>query len=162
MRIIKADLLHAEAIARICAEGWKQTVEEKLSEETQQQTIDQWYNLARVKRDIASGGYGYVAVRADEVVGVIGGSVTTPDTSEVFVLYVDEKDRYFGTGTMLLQALTQDHKQQGASCQWVSVQEGNQHGIPFYEATGFLCKEQRESVKDTGETHVILRYYREV
>ncbi|MFP7169482.1 GNAT family N-acetyltransferase [Terribacillus halophilus] len=162
MEIIKAEIAHAGEIARICATGWRQTVEGKLSEEAQKQTVDEWYNLNRVKKDIAAGSYGYVAVAAGEVIGVIGGGMTAPDTGEVFVLYVDEDHRYRGTGTLLLEALTHEQKERGAVRQWVSVKEGNRRGIPFYEARGFRCRDRRTKVMDTGETQVSLRHYREL
>ncbi|MFS0561021.1 GNAT family N-acetyltransferase [Terribacillus sp. 179-K 1B1 HS] len=162
MEIKKAETAHAAAIARICAKGWRQTVEGKLSEEAQNRTVGHWYNLERVKEDIDTGGYGYVAMAGETVVGVIGGGVTAPETGAVFVLYVEEKSRYQGTGTLLLEALTQDQKKQGARTQWVSVQEGNQLAIPFYEARGFIFLEQKTNEMDTGETQVSLRYYREL
>ncbi|PAE17403.1 GNAT family N-acetyltransferase [Virgibacillus sp. 7505] len=162
MEIRKAEPAHAEAIAYICAKGWRQTVEGKLSKEAQKLTVEHWYNLDRVKVDINAGGYNYVAIAEEEVVGVIGGKVTAPEMGEVFVLYVDEKLRYQGTGTLLLDALTQDQKKQGARKQWVSVQEGNQLGIPFYEARGFCFQEKKTTLMDTGETQVSLRYYREL
>jgi hypothetical protein len=33
-------------------------------------------------------------------------------------------------------------KEKGATQQWVSVAKGNQKGIPFYEAKGFIFAEE--------------------
>jgi ribosomal protein S18 acetylase RimI-like enzyme len=54
---------------------------------------------------------------------------------EVFVLYLGPNRRNEGIGTMLLEAITKQQKEEyNASEQWVSVQKGNEKGIPFYEA----------------------------
>ncbi|MFZ3579477.1 GNAT family N-acetyltransferase [Virgibacillus sp. DJP39] len=45
---------------------------------------------------------------------------------EIYVLYVDETYRYKGIGRKLLEALTLQQMNKGATEQWVSVQEGNQ------------------------------------
>ncbi len=50
----------------------------------------------------------------------------------------------------------------GISEQWVSVQEDNHRGIPFYEARGFLFKENRIKETETGEQQVSLRYARKL
>jgi len=42
--ITKASPEHTEAISRICASGWLQTVKGKYSEEYQKKTVDYWYN----------------------------------------------------------------------------------------------------------------------
>jgi N-acetylglutamate synthase-like GNAT family acetyltransferase len=122
--IIKPERKHAEVIAAICSKGWRQTVAGKLSEEYQRQNVDFWYNLARVKEEIQSGGYCYIAMIAGRVAGVIGVAMTGQVTGEVFVLYVDESVRYKCAGKLLLEALTMDQEQQGAAEQWVSVQAG--------------------------------------
>ena len=50
-----------------------------------------------------------------------------------------------------------------ASCQWVSVAKGNQKGIPFYEANGFVFKhEQSGYANEEGEPYISLRYYRPI
>ena len=78
------------------------------------------------------------------------------------MLYVDETYRYKGIGRLLLEALTELQKEQGAAKQWVSVQEDNQHGIPFYEARGFRLQGKKTELTDTGEEQVSLRYSREI
>ncbi|UFU00081.1 GNAT family N-acetyltransferase [Radiobacillus kanasensis] len=153
---------HAEMVAEICSVGWKQTVEGKLSEEYQKQTVEFWYNQERILNDMESGSYTHVALVNSKVVGVIGGAMTSSQTGEVFVLYVDETYRYKGIGRLLLEALTKQQKEKGATEQWVSVQENNQRGIPFYEARGFTFQEKKITPTDTGEEQVSLRYYRKL
>ncbi|SEN97502.1 Ribosomal protein S18 acetylase RimI [Mesobacillus persicus] len=158
--IVKPDLKHAEAIATICSTGWKQTVEGLLSDEYQKKNVEFWYNLDRVCKDITSGAYSHVALVNSEVVGVIGGGMTGPHVGEVFVLYVDESYRYRGIGRRLLEALSQQQLVQGATEQWVSVQKGNQRGIPFYEARKFVFHEEKTTWTETNEKQVSLRYSR--
>lgn len=158
--IIKPQTKHAEAIAAICAAGWRQTVEGVLSKAYQQQNVEFWYNIERVSNDILKGAYTHVALIDSEVAGVIGGGMTGPGMSEIFMFYVDERYRYQGVGRRLLEALTQEQMNQGASKQWVSVQEGNQLGIPFYEARAFVYQEKRVTSIETGEEQVSLRYRR--
>ncbi|ASN06410.1 GNAT family N-acetyltransferase [Virgibacillus necropolis] len=162
LSIVKPHTKHTEAIVAICAAGWRQTVEGKLSEEYQLKNVDFWYNYERVYSDIEAGFYTHVALINSEIVGVIGGAITGPSVGEIFVLYVDEAHRYNGIGRLLLEAITGQQKDSGASEQWVSVQEGNKHGIPFYEARVFLYREKKITSTDTGEKQVSLRYSRRI
>lgn len=158
--IIKPQTEYAEAIAAICTAGWRQTVEGKLSEEYQKRNVAFWYNHERVINDINAGAYTHAALIDSEVAGVIGGGMTGPDTAEIFMLYVNEMYRYQGIGRRLLEALTREVIDQGASEQWVSVQEDNQRGIPFYEERGFVYQEKRGTLTETGEEQVSFRYVR--
>lgn len=162
VEIKKPDAQHAEKISEICSAGWRQTVAGILSEAHQLQNIAFWYNPERVRQDIGAGVYSYIALVENEVAGVIGGGMTAAGTAEVFVLYMDERFRYKGIGRKLLDALTRDQKAQGAVVQWVSVQEGNQLGIPFYEARGFKFQGKKTEETDTGELQVSLRYSRPI
>ncbi|WP_033543669.1 GNAT family N-acetyltransferase [Planococcus sp. CAU13] len=160
--IIKPAEIHIEEIAEICSTGWKQTVEGKLSEEYQEQNVAFWYNHERIKNDLEAGFYTHVALIDSDVAGVIGGGITSPGVSEVFMLYVAETYRYQGIGRQLLDALTGLQKEQGALVQWVSVQEDNERGIPFYEARGFKLQGKKIEQTDTGEDQVSLRYMRKI
>jgi len=160
--IVKPDMEHTPGIARVCSEGWRQTVEGKLSQEYQKKNTAFWYNHDRVQTDILQGLYSYVALNGREVVGVIGGSVTEDATGEIFVLYVDEAYRYKGIGRMLLEKITNDHQEKGIKRQWVSVQEDNQRGIPFYKARGFVYQDRRARQTDTDEEQVSLRFLRKI
>jgi len=101
--IMKPNLTHAEAIGEICRAGWKQTVKGKLSEKYQKKNAEFWYTPSRVASDIEKDRYSYVALIDSEVVGVIGGAMTSEDTGEIFVLYVDENCRYKGIGKNFLK-----------------------------------------------------------
>ena len=45
-------------------------------------------------------------------------------------------------GTALLEFMTKQQRSAGATEQWVSVTEGNDLGIPFYLARGFVVRER--------------------
>lgn len=162
MKIISPKEKHATEIAKICSKGWLQTVEGKYSEQFKRNTINEWYNLKRVKQDIREGAYTHVAIHKEQVVGVIGGGKVGQGVGEVFVLYVDEAYRYKGIGTMLLDELTKMQIDEGVTEQWVSVQEGNMLGIPFYEARGFIFQKKKVTITDTGEEQIKLRYCRKI
>ena len=162
IKIERAAPEHVEAIAAICSRGWKQTVEGKLSDAYQKKNAAQWYNLEQVKSDIEKGSYTHIAVNDSEVAGVIGGAITEPGVSQIFVFYVDEKYRYQGIGRQLLEIFTEEHKKEGARDQRVSVQDGNQRGIPFYEARGFVLQEKQKEMTDTREPFINLQYLRRI
>jgi len=58
--------------------------------------------------------------------------------------------------------LTEEQLERGAKKQWVSVQEDNQLGIPFYESRGFIYQKKRTTVTDTGENQISLRYMKKL
>lgn len=153
---------HISEIAHICAVGWRQTVEGMLSEEYQDKNVAYWYNHDKVRGDIDSGNYSHVALIDSKVVGTIGGAMTGPERGDVYVLYVDETYRYQGIGRRLLAALTDKQISEGALEQWVSVEKDNWHGIPFYEARGFVLQKEQMTEVAPGETQVSLKYRRDV
>ncbi|WP_156857444.1 GNAT family N-acetyltransferase [Oceanobacillus sp. AG] len=105
--------------------------------------LQHWYNHERVLEDIVQGAYTHVALVDGEVAGTIGGVMTGPSVSEIYVFYVDENYRYQGIGARLLEAFTMEHVEKGAREQYVSVEEGNKLGIPFYKARGFRQLDQK-------------------
>lgn len=135
--IIKSGTEHAGDVSRICAEGWRQTVQGIYSEEEQDENVAYWYNFKKVTDDISDGIYTHVALVDGEVAGTIGGVMTNINSSEIYVFYIDEEFRYQGIGKKLLEAFTEEHMDNGATDQYASVQEGNDLGIPFYKARGF-------------------------
>ncbi|GEL77647.1 GNAT family N-acetyltransferase [Tenuibacillus multivorans] len=135
--IIKAAPEHTEEISRICSIGWRQTVKGKYSEDYQNKNVEYWYNHKRVQEDIVKGIYTHVAMVDQKVAGTIGGVVSEPNISEIYVFYVDEMYRYKGIGRKLLDAFTKEHIKNGATEQYVSVEEENELGLPFYKSRGF-------------------------
>ena len=63
-----------------------------------------------------------------------------PGVGEIFVLYLDPTRRREGIGSLLLDAITEQQRADGAREQWVSVEPDNVKGLPFYEARGFVAR----------------------
>src|SRR5699024_8457321 len=99
--------------------------------------VKQWYNVERVREDIKKGIYTHVAIADGKVAGIIGGILTEEGTSEIYVFYIDEKYRYQGIGSKLLERFTDEHVNDGATDQYASVEKDNELGIPFYISRGF-------------------------
>lgn len=136
----------AEGIARVCAAGWRDTYRGLKDPERIEEIIAEYYNLERIRGEIVSreGWDGWlVAVENETVVGAGGGGMIEPAVGEIFVLYLDPARRGEGIGTLLLDAITEQQRAQGAREQWVSVEPANEKGLPFYRARGFEVRGER-------------------
>lgn len=129
--------------------------------------IKEFYNKERILDEVTNtnshwGGY-FVAVENDEVIGAGGGGMIGETEGEIFVLYLNPQRRNEGIGTMLLNAITKQQKQEfNATMQWVSVQKGNLKGIPFYEAKGFVYEHEQKTYGNENEDYISLRYSRQI
>jgi GNAT superfamily N-acetyltransferase len=135
-----AETHDAEGIARVCAAGWRDTYRGIKEPERIEAVIAKYYATERIRREIAApeGWDGWiVAVEDDAVNGAGGGGMTEPGVGEIFVLYLDPTRRGEGIGTLILDAITEQQRAQGAREQWVSVEPENTKGLPFYYARGF-------------------------
>ena len=136
----------AAGIARVCAEGWRDTYAGIYTGEHIESVIAEYYTVERIAAEITApeGWDGWiVAVEDGEVVGAGGGGLIEPGAGEVFVLYLDPKRRREGIGTLILDAITRQQLAQGAREQWVSVEPDNEKGLPFYNARGFEARGKR-------------------
>jgi len=168
IKIRKANESHVAGIAKVCSDGYWATYNELRNEEYIKRIVQEFYNLERIQSEVSKtskewGGY-FVAIEENEVIGAIGGGMISDTSGEVFVLYLNPNRRNEGIGTMLLDALTKQQKEEfNATEQWVSVAKGNQKGIPFYEAKGFTFeKEQKGYGNSEEENYISLRYYRKI
>ena len=162
VKIRKVRAEDAGRVAEICRNGWLDTVDDRLSETYKIKNIGYWYATGKVKQDIKKGQYSFVAEVDDTVAGVIGGGMISGSENEVFVFYMDRNYRYMGIGKQLLNVFTEHFMKKGASVQWVSVQEGNTLGLPFYKSTGFYFQSIKETDTGTGEVQKSLRMKREL
>ena len=162
VKIRKVRVEDAERVAEICRNGWLDTVDDRLSETYKFKNVKFWYSLDKVAQDIKKGQYSFVAEVDDTVAGVIGGGMISGSENEVFVFYMDRNYRYMGIGKQLLNVFTEHFMKKGASVQWVSVQEGNTLGLPFYKSTGFYFQSIKETDTGTGEVQKSLRMKREL
>ena len=168
IEILKADETHVEGISKVCKEANWATYKELYSDEYIKRVIKEFYNHERILKEVTDtsrgwGGY-IVAVEDNEVIGAIGGGMISKASGEVFVLYLDPNRRNEGIGTKLLEALTQQQRDEyQAKEQWVSVAKGNQKGIPFYEARGFIFNYEQRGFENTEEeNYTSLRYVRKL
>jgi GNAT superfamily N-acetyltransferase len=168
IKICKANMIHVQGIAKVCSEGYRATYGETHSKEYIERIISEFYNTDRIVNEVTKtsrywGGY-FVAIENDEVVGAVGGGMINDTAGEVFVLYLDPNRRNEGIGTKLLAAITKQQKEEfNASEQWVSVQKGNEKGIPFYEARGFIFQHEQNGYGNAeGEEYISLRYCRPI
>jgi GNAT superfamily N-acetyltransferase len=165
IHIQKANPSHVQGIKKVCSDGNWATYREIYTKEYIERVISEYYNHERILDEVTTsdrhwGGY-FVAVENDEVIGAGGGGMIGDTDGEVYVLYLDPSRRNEGIGTLLLDAITQQQKEEfHASKQWVSVQKGNQKGIPFYEARGFVYVQEQHGYGNDEEDYKSLRYSR--
>jgi GNAT superfamily N-acetyltransferase len=153
IKICKADPSHVHGIAKVCSDGYRATYGETHSKEYIERIISEFYNTDRIVDEVTKtsrywGGY-FVALDNDEVVGAGGGGMINDTAGEVFVLYLDPNRRNEGIGTMLLEAITKQQKEE--------------KGIPFYEARGFIFQHEQNGYGNAdGEDYISLRYCRQL
>ncbi|MFC4358096.1 GNAT family N-acetyltransferase [Halobium salinum] len=149
-------------ICRVCTAGWRDTYDDRHPEEYVDEVVDEYYTEERVAREIENpeGWDGWhVAVENEGIIGAAGGGLTDAETGEVYVLYVDPAAQRQGAGTSLLNAVTEEQVEAGATEQWVSVVDGNGVGTDFYRQHGFTVEGRRE---EEGESVASLRLQRRI
>ncbi|MCP9485471.1 MAG: GNAT family N-acetyltransferase [Gaiellaceae bacterium MAG52_C11] len=155
-----------EGIARVCAAGWRKTYRGIKTSERIEAVIAEYYVPERIAREIKApeGWDGWVvAVEDDTVIGAGGGGMIEPHIGEIFVLYLDPARRGEGIGTLLLAAITEAQRLQGALEQWVSVEPENTKGLVFYYSRGFeLCGHRPEWRTSPEEGSFSLRLRRQL
>ncbi len=167
IRVYKANATHVEGIKKVCSTGYWATYGDSHTKEYIERVIKDFYNNERILDEVTTsdrhwGGY-FVAVENDEVIGAGGGGMIGEDEGEIFVLYLDPNRRNEGIGTILLDAITHQQKEEfNAKKQWVSVEKDNQKGIPFYEAKGFVYKHEQNGFGNEDEDYISLRYSRQI
>ena len=142
-------------IARICSAGYRATYPGLLRAETIEDVVLRYYQPDRIAGEIAAdppGWLGYVVSEGTDgrVMTAGGGGMTADHVGEVFVLYADPHGRGRGHGSRVLEFVSAQHVALGATEQWVSVAKGNELGIPFYFARGFIVMDEVESWDGTG------------
>ncbi|MEI2664107.1 GNAT family N-acetyltransferase [Rossellomorea sp. LJF3] len=165
IHIQKANRSHVNGIKKVCSEGYWATYKEIYAKEYIERVIEEFYNEERILKEVTTsdrewGGY-FVATENDRVIGAGGGGMINETEAELYVLYLDPTRRNEGIGTRLLDAITQKQKEEfHAIKQWVSVQKGNEKGIPFYEARGFVYESEQPVYGNEEGDYRSLRYCR--
>jgi ribosomal protein S18 acetylase RimI-like enzyme len=138
-----------DAICDICARGYRATYPGLLRPEFLEWMLTEFFPPERIGKDIAAdppGWLGYQVAEEDGVVlGAAVGGLIAPRSGELFVLYLDPEQRGRGLGTLLLDRVTEQLREQGATEMWAAVLEGNDLAFPFYEARGFRRAERRRT-----------------
>lgn len=152
--VVPAEPQHVDGICRVCTEGWRETYSGILPEQEIEATIEDFYTPEQVAQEVSSpedwDGW-LVALEHEEVVGAGGGGLTEPSIGEVFVLYVDPAMKRRGIGSHLLESITAQQREQGATEQWVSIVPDNDIGKSFYLKHGFEVVGQREAYGEASD-----------
>lgn len=168
MIVTSAGPEHVKGIAQVCSKAYRLTYALTHSESYIERVIQEFYNEERIFEEVMNTGRewcGYfVALENNKVIGAGGGGMISENSGEIFVLYIEPERRNEGIGSALLEAITKQQKESfGAEVQWVSVQEDNEKGIPFYEARSFQFSHKQPGYGNSNEEdYVSLRYYREI
>jgi GNAT superfamily N-acetyltransferase len=138
-----------DAICDVCREGFTVSSDGLLTSATIERRAQEYYNPTRVRHEITTAGadpgwQGYVVAvsEAGGVLGAAGGGISDGTVGNLYVLYLDLALRGRGIGSALLDFVTEQQRSEGATEQWVSVTEGNDLGIPFYLARGFVVRDR--------------------
>ncbi|SDJ81660.1 GNAT family N-acetyltransferase [Sediminibacillus albus] len=165
--IQRARPVHTSGIVRVCIDANWATYSDLHSKAYIEGVIKEFYNEKRVLDEIERtskewGGW-FVALDDETVAGAAGGGMIDDEAAELYVIYLNPRRRNQGIGTKLLEAVTEQQKQLGAKKQWVSVTEGNQKAIPFYEAKGFQFQHKKTGYANAeGEDDNTVRYLRNI
>jgi GNAT superfamily N-acetyltransferase len=141
-----------DAICAVCAAGFAASADGLLAPHRISTQIGRYYEPERVRDELAPAparwlGY-VVAETAGHVVGACGGGLSDEGVGQVLVLYVELTMRSQGIGSALLREVTRQQIALGATRQRVSVIQGNEMGLPFYRARGFLPVDRVPFVRD--------------
>ncbi|NYF25235.1 N-acetyltransferase [Sporosarcina sp. JAI121] len=156
----------AIAVTDVLVKSQRFTYEKLYSKDYINKLIDHYYNVERIEQEIVSisekwHGY-FIAECQGKILGAIGGGMKDDTSGEVYVFYLQPELRGKGIGTRLLDFYTKIQKYTyGAKEQWVSVAKGNEYGIPFYEARGFIFQHEEPAYGTSiEELDVSMKYRR--
>lgn len=127
-----------EAIRAIAAAAWRDTYAGLLRPETIEGFIAGSYSVANMERRITST---FVAVDGAEVIA-FAGAIQLADHVDLVAIYTLPARRGQGAGSLLLSAVREAFAGQAISA---DVLDGNRKGEIFYEARGFVPREQLEA-----------------
>lgn len=148
-------------VARVCRAGYALSSAGLVPPAEVRRLSDLFYDVDRVRSELtpdpARGWLGYVVAVDDEdrVLGAAGGAVRDGGRGDLLVLYVEPDLRGRGVGSALLDAVTAQQRQHGVTEQWVHVTEGNELGLPFYRARGFVPRDRVPYVRDDDGSPVV-------
>lgn len=154
-------------IQRICRESWLTTYRHIYSAPYMDRVFEIFYSQERLIKDLTESSaqwHGYwLAEDADgQELGCIGGGMGDDGRANIYVLYVLPQAQRQGVGQALVQTLTAYQKEHYQALQQaVTVTEGNQIGIPFYQKMGFVFADVTDNWIDSSEARD-LHYIRNI
>jgi GNAT superfamily N-acetyltransferase len=158
-----AGMSDVDAIRRICTEGHRTTYADLLDRNEIERIIDEYYRPERIRSELAValphwGGWVVADDGGGAIVAAGGGGLTAETVGELFVLYADPQRRRQGAGTAVLELISDQQRQAGASTQEVAVLDTNEIGLAFYATHGFeAVGRRRYHEAGQGERQLVLR-----
>ena len=156
LSIRKANVNDIQSIQSICKESWKTTYKNIYPSQYIEQVFSIFYSKERLIKDLtecslAWNGY-WLAEELGRPLGCIGGGMSEDHKANIYVLYVLPQSQRKGIGHALVQTLTAYQKESfQAKQQAVTVTEGNQNAISFYEKEGFVFELAQENWIDSSQ-----------
>ena len=142
-----------EAICDICARAYQATYGELVSAGYLDRILDEAYHPEPVGKKITAAPpdwLGFQVIEEDgRVTGFAAGGIVRPGVGELFTLYLEPGELGRGLGTLLLDRVTEQLREQGATEMWAAVLAGNELGLPFYRARGFVKAGERKAYGTT-------------
>ncbi|WP_305787212.1 GNAT family N-acetyltransferase [Symbioplanes lichenis] len=146
-------------ISAICSAAYRDAYRDLLPPGYIERSVAEFYEEPRVARDVPPsppGWFGYQVIEEDgAVLGVAGGGMTGPRTGELSRVYLDGSARGRGLGTLLLETVTAQIQAAGGSEMWVSVFLGDQAGIGFHRARGFVPMDTVRATLSRSDDHIV-------
>jgi GNAT superfamily N-acetyltransferase len=138
----------AEAICRVCAEGYRDTYPELLEPEQIEAIVGEYCDPERIRGEIdprPPDWSGWLVAEDDDgtLVCAGAGGMTAADVGEVFLLYAEPRLQRRGAGSTVLDLLTRRQRDAGARAQEVAVTPGNDLALDFYAKHGFVLAGRR-------------------
>ncbi|WP_229073071.1 GNAT family N-acetyltransferase [Actinoplanes sp. DH11] len=143
------------SIVGICTRAYAATYPQILPAGYLDRMIAEFYTSEQVAKRIAPAppdwlGY-QVAEQDGRVLGTAAGGLTAPGVGELFVIYLEPSERGQGLGSLLLDRITEQIRELGATEMWVAAVVGNELALPFYEARGFTRAGKRRAAGSREE-----------
>ena len=166
LSIRKANVNDIQSIQSICKESWKTTYKNIYSSQYIKHVFSIFYSKERLIKDLTEcslewNGY-WLAEEHGRPLGCIGGGMSEDHKANIYVLYVLPQSQRKGIGHALVQTLTAYQKESfQAKQQAVTVTEGNQNAISFYEKEGFVFELAQENWIESSQAKD-LRYIRNI
>lgn len=149
----------AARIAEVCSTAYRDAYRDLLPPGYIERSVAEFYHLDRVTADVPAAPpewFGYQVVEeGGRILGAAGGGMTGPDAGELSLVYLDPPERGRGLGTMLLDRVTSQIRDEGGTEMWLSIFLGDSAGIGFYRARGFQPMDTVRAALSRSDDHIV-------